>query len=186
MTDETLYGDIFIVPNSLQVCDNTGSYAYTVENTKGLQVCFEGWMTNEECKNWSAHHYEKFDGAVVSDRFPVELFMGKREGDIVEMVISGKKCALRCAQLPYRYGSNGTVKFEDLLYDLTQSFGGVCSQTYFAPPLHERSQHAMLLANHERYARSIGRDSVEPTKFRYVDSYIKQCKLDTGIETAAM
>ncbi|XWV25356.1 putative ORFan [Tupanvirus deep ocean] len=180
MSEETLYGDIFIIPNSLQIHNDTGTYTYTVDNFKGLQVCFEGWITNSECENWIRHGYSKLNGDYISEYFPVELFMGKREGDTVEIVIFGKKCVLRCAQLPYRYSGNGTIKFEDMLYDLTQSFGGVCSPSYFTPPLSETMQRAMLIVNHERYARSINKDSIDPVKFRYYNNCNEQCKKDTS------
>ena len=172
-----LIGDIFIVPNSLNICEDHGEYSYSVDNCVGLQVCLQGWLTNDACDNWCSHYYEKFHDKRVNERFPVELFMGKREGDTVELSIGSIKMILTCRQLPYRYGN---IKFEDRLYDLTQSFGGICCEKYFNPPLHKRSQQSMIIANHERYARSLGLPSIEPTKFRYVEGFTKQCLEDSN------
>ena len=178
---EPLVGDIFIVPNSLQICDDHGDYCYSVNNCKGLQVCLNGWLTNDKCDNWCSHCYEKFGGKSVRDKFPVELFMGKREGDTIEVSVDDIKMILTCRQLPYRYSNGGTIKFEDRLYDLTQSFGGVCREKYFNPPLHERSQRSMIIANHERYARLLGLPLIEPTKFRYIEGFTNQCREDSNL-----
>jgi hypothetical protein len=169
-------GDIFIVPNSLQICDDHGTYGYTVDNCKGLQVCFIGWLTNDQCENWADHSYEKFGNIKLSNKFPMELFMGKCEGDTIELSVKGIKMVLTCRQQPYRYGNNGKTKFEEILYDLTKSFGGVCNKNYFDPPLLEGSQCIMIIANHERYARSLEFPSIEPANFRFADVYIKSMK----------
>jgi hypothetical protein len=174
MDKKTLYGDIFIVPNSLQVCDfyKFDDYGYDVENVSGLQVCFEGWIINDECKNWSRYCYKEFESSHICDRFPVKLFMGKHEGDTVEVTIRGRKVVLFCLQTPHRYGER---KFEEVLYDLTQSFGGICAPCYYKPPLCENSQYAILLANHEKYSRSMGFQIKEPTCFRYLTDYTEKC-----------
>ena len=162
--EEIIRGDIFIVPNSLQICDDHGSYGYNVQDVTGLQVCFEAWMTNDECENWSCHYYDKFNKKRISDRMPVELFIGKREGDTVEVTINGIKAILTCAQKSYRYSSDS---FENLMYHLTQSFGGLVDASYFSPPLTNESQRAMIIANHERYARSLGFGPKNPETFRH-------------------
>lgn len=177
MDSNVLYGDIFVIPNSLQICDDNGLYGYAVEDVNGLQVCFEGWITNDECDNWSCHHYDKI-GDNFSNKIPVELFMGKKEGDTVNMTIHGKQVVVTCRQKEYRYSKNA---FENVLYNLTKSFGGVCASSYFSPPLCERSQMAMILSTHEKYARSLNMPIVEPNTFNYSKSYINQCKND-GIQ----
>lgn len=167
MHPEVLYADIFMYPNSLQVCEDFGMYGYVVQNSKGLQVCFESWITNSECENWGRHGHPKVGR--FSDRIPVELFMGKREGDQVELVINGFTVIVTLAQEKYRYHSYG--KFENLLYDLTKSFGGICDKKYFTPELSEKEQANMLYANHENYCRSLGFEIVEWSKFRYYRQY---------------
>ena len=163
MTQETLYADIFMYPNSLQVCEDFGLYGYNVQNTTGLQVCFESWITDSECDNWGRHKHPKVGS--FSDRIPVSLFLGKREGDQVELQINGYKIIVTLAQSKYRYARYG--KFEDLLYDLTQSFGGICSSSYFTPTLDKKSQVNILYENHKAYSQSLGFDVINPEQFRY-------------------
>jgi len=84
----------------------------------------------------------------------------------VEMVVRDKIIMATCKQQPYRYGKQN---FENLLYDLSDSFGGVCSPGYFDPPLDKQSQRALLLANHEKYARSLNFPIKKPKTFRYMN-----------------
>lgn len=80
VSNDILHGDLFIVPNSLQVCDHVSIdplYGYNIDNISGLQVCLEGWITNDECDNWSCHDHPKLKNRLTS-RFPVVLFMGKK------------------------------------------------------------------------------------------------------------
>jgi hypothetical protein len=174
-----LYGDIFVIPNALHICDNYDNgypFGYTMDNYNGLQVCLTGWLTNAECENWCTCSYKKLGEKWLSDKFPIELFMGKREGDIVKINFKNMELVLTCKQLPYRCSNNGTTKFEDALYDLTKSFGGACDNAnYWNPPLSKISQCAMMIAAHERYARSLGLPLVEPSKFRYAATDIKLC-----------
>ena len=171
---EILRGDIFIVPNSLSIYDNVDLECYDTENIQGLQVCFQAWITNDECENWCRHSYDKF-GLNISEHFPVELFLGKREGDEVDLMIKGKSVVVTCRQQKYKYGSDS---FENILYHLTKSFGGVCSSKHFNPPLSCRSQLAMYVVNHERFARSHGFEIVEPIHFNCRICYSEQCKAD--------
>lgn len=101
----------------------------------------------------------------------------KREGDSVEFASSGIKIVVNCVQTKYRYANNGN--FEDLLYNLTQSFGGCCDEAYYKPPLSKRSQLAFFVTNHERYARSIGQELKDPTSFRFASCYVDQCREDS-------
>lgn len=168
--------DIFIIPNCLQICEDHGIYGYDIDNVQGLQVCFEGWITSDECENWCRHGCKLLGGKKFSDKFPIELFIGKKEGDVVELLINDKKINVTCRQQPYRYGNQN---FEDMMYTVTQSFGGVCAPTYFNPPLSERSQRAMILVAHERYTRSLNLPTKEPMDFKYASNYIDQCKSDS-------
>lgn len=172
-----LKGDIFIVPTSLNICDDrrNDQYGYDITNIYGLQVCFEGIITSPECDNWSCHQHPKLENKITS-RFPVELFMGKKEGDTIEFIINNIKINVTCNQLNYKYNMN---TFENVLYDLTQSFGGVCSAQYYKPLLTERSQMYLLIANHEKYSRSIAKEPKEPNTFKYSKNYIDNCKTES-------
>lgn len=100
--------------------------------------------------------------------------MGKKEGDTVELTIHKRRVVVTCAQQTSKHTDN----FENMLYGQTQSFGGVCDESYYKPPFSRRSQYAMLISNHEKYARSLCLKIKEPTDFNYSSSYINQCKID--------
>lgn len=168
MEKTILHGNIYIIPNSLQICDSVGEYPHDVENVRGPQVCFRGRITSEECDNWCWQRRKEFAYEYIKDLFPVEMFMGKREGDTVELTLKGRKVVLKCLQLPCEYGRK---KFEELLYDLTQSFGGVCPDFIFEPPLSRDTQRVMFIANHKKYCESMGFEIKEPMDFRYYKTY---------------
>ena len=88
--------------------------------------------------------------------------------------MENKQIVATCSQTKYRYAQYGT--FEKLLYDLSQSFGGLCSDFYFKPPLSNFSQKAFLLCNHEKYARSINKPVLPPNRFRYVEIFKENIK----------
>ena len=163
MSNKTLYADIFMYPNSLQVCEDSGFYGHNVQNATGLQVCFQSWIISDDCSNWGSDSHPEVGR--FSDRIPVSLFMGKREGDQVELEINGYKIIVTLSQLKYKYACYG--KFEDSLYDLTKSFGGICSEKYFTHSLEEKSQAKMLYENHKAYSQSLGFEVVKPESFRY-------------------
>ena len=90
---ETLYGDIFVVPSYIIVCDDQRKLQnmlqyYNIKNLKGPQVCFEMCIANNECTNWNAYIYEKI--GFITSWMPIELFIGKREGDKIELLINNK------------------------------------------------------------------------------------------------
>lgn len=181
-----LTADILIVPNAPSICDHKSidKYGYSVLGISGIQVCFPAYIIGSDERNWMSSGHPMLKGSRLSDKIPCELFYGKKEGDIVNLSFMGKDdkpitCKLNINTQKYKYREQG--RFEDLLYYLTQSFGGVCDASYFSPPLHERSQRAMLLVNHEKYARSVSKCIVEPTRFRFSSSYIKQCEIDAGV-----
>lgn len=176
---ETLEADIFIIPNSLQICDSKVSddvYDYNVTNVTGLQVCFEAWITNRDCSNWNLILYPKL-GCKITSKIPIEPFIGKKEGDIVELFVNGKRIFVRCIQKKYKYNSHGA--FEDLLYNLSKSFGGICPPSYYNPPLSEKSQMAFFIANHEKISRTYCKEVIDPVSFRFSNKYIEQCKHDS-------
>lgn len=172
---EVVRGDIFIVPCALVICDaitNSGEFGYDASNVGGLQVCFEGRIRGD-----------LLDHRIIrSSKFPVELFMGKKEGDRAELKMFGKKVVVRCLQAEYKYNSEGI--FEYLLYHLTKSFEGVCDPSCFSPPLPKYIQMTMMVANHQRYARSVGMRPCEPGSFNHSDLYFaefrKECAPASG------
>ena len=161
---EVLHGDIFLYPNSLQICEDVGEVKYSVDGYHGLQVCAEVWITSQESGNWNDSGHPRLPG-IISRYFPVDLFYGKKEGDTVETSIRGIPVILKCSQSSYRYAGYGC--FENLLYSLTRSFGGCVSPSYYKPPLSEASQRCFLIANHEKYARSLNLPVIESAKFKY-------------------
>ena len=167
---EVLEGEIFIIPNSIQVVFPypKDQYGYSCRSTnaedlsEGPRACFEGWICNDECANWARHSYPRLT-TKINDRFPVDLFMGKREGDVVEFLLGGKNVRLRCSQLNHRYANYGN--FQDVMYNLTQSFGGIYQDAGI--DLTKEQQRELLIDNHIHYARSIDKPLVNPSKFRY-------------------
>jgi len=183
----TMKLDIMIVPNAIQVLldqkvDTTG---YCVSNVSGLYACFQGRLIHTD-------HIDlpKAIASVVPglrqhcsyERFPCELFLGKKENDIVMVDLIGENdpvtVELRCKTQDYRYASCG--KFEDLLYELTKSFGGMYSDTI----LPYSTQLACLLVNHERVSRAFGKPVIDPLKFRFSDSYINICRMEVDRNTS--
>lgn len=166
------YGKIFMYPGSLKICQDSGIYCYDVENITGLQVCFESCINSDECKNWGRYGHPEI--GKFRELMPVKLFMGKKEGDTVELLIKGKKIIVTIDQLNSKYFRYGA--FHDFLYDMTKSFGGIYSSHYFTPPLCEKRQCEMLINNHKLYSESIGYEIVQPNDFRYNNEYLKYQK----------
>lgn len=71
--ETTVYGDIYVVPSVLEVCDKK---QYDVEGITGNQLCFEAFLMFYDNYKLS----KKF-----SKKIPVELFKDKKEGDLVEI-----------------------------------------------------------------------------------------------------
>ena len=91
----TMKLDIMIVPNAIQVLldqkvDTTG---YCVNNVSGLYACFHGKLIHTD-------HIDLPEGIAsvvpglrshgIYDHFPCELFLGKKENDIVMVDLIGE------------------------------------------------------------------------------------------------
>ena len=161
-----LRGNIFIIPSPLQIFSDIGTFKYDVQNIKGPRVCLRGQIIDDDYNNLTNYHCEKI-GKKISDKFPLDLFMGKKEGDTIELMINSKYIILTCSQKKSFEDANKTKPFEDLLYDLTQTFGGVCPETSFKPPFSKYKQKLMLIENHENYARSHNFAILDPETFKF-------------------
>ena len=174
-----IYADIFIVPNPIGVYDfkTNAIFCFPSHSIRdlGLQVCFEAVIIYDDYKNINAHVYG-MTGKSCTQIVPIELFLGKKEGDIVKLVIDSNEVIVTCDQLKYKYANQGS--FETTLYELTKSFYNLNDEKNYQPALSKRTQMALLIVTHERYARSVGFEPIEPTKFRYASNYIDQCKID--------
>jgi hypothetical protein len=174
--EEIFYADICINPMALTIFDKKMNYVeglpdrygYDVDDVSGPQVCFYGWITDSECDDWTRAARKGFARSI-TDVFPVELFMGKKEGDTVALTIFNKKIVVTCSQTAHEYAEYGN--FEMCLFELTKSFGGMQRPNYFKPDLAIRSQMAFFIRNHERYARSLDMKPSEPHNFRHVNEY---------------
>jgi hypothetical protein len=163
-TTEPIRAHICIVPNSLSVRDE--HECVSDMTGLGFQVCFQSYISNDDCENFANHTHPKVGR--MSEYIPVVLFYGKKEGDEVELTINGVKIIVTCNQLETKW----TERFEDAMYDRTQSFGGVYNDKNCPRIL----QYSMMIVTHFEYAKSIGRPFVEPTGFRYASSYQELCK----------
>ena len=156
MSKEILYGEIYISQvEAVDVCDN-----YSVQNVENQQVCFNGFITNKQTNNWSDGTHPKLKP--FNCYYPIELFIGKKEGDVVELQIQGYKIMATCKQLPY---TNQT--FEQTLHKLTQSFGGVCTPGLFGVTLSKKEQRQMIIDAHVKYAQSVGLKCQDPKTFQF-------------------
>jgi hypothetical protein len=166
---EKIYANICVSAGALQVYEDHGLYSYHVENIRGNQVCFQGVITVNEDRKQNWHDMLKIFGEGYSDRFPVELFIGKTEGSIVELIIRGKKIIVTCKQMHSGYDE----PFENALYEKTKSFGGCCSSKYFDPPLKKKSQREMLISTHEKYSKSLGFEIINQMFFQFAKMFIQ-------------
>ena len=163
MSQEIFRGHIYVIPTPLQVYENQGEYHYDVQDIKGPQVCFRGCIISDDYKNWSSYYHKKI--GKISDWFPVELFMGKKEGDLVELTIHNKYVILTCLQKPY---ASGSITFENTLYNTSQSFAGIYYPKDFQKPITKEYQELMLITNHIKYSRSHNFEITHTFRFKCV------------------
>ena len=130
--------------NCFSICDHISNhsssnygYVYDCMPDRGLQVCFEALIkvnVNDALSLTDDYYIDHPLGKRISRWLPVELFLGKREGEHVDVMINDKPVTFICAQLKY-----GDAKpFEERLYEHTKSFGGICGANYYTPPLSGR------------------------------------------------
>lgn len=173
MTKQFVYGDISIIRSYVTICNENGWLSYDMKNITGLQVCFSCSIKYVDQKSDIKDDATK--EIVENIRWmPMELFMGKREGDKVEINIKNIHLIVTCTQ----QNMYEKTKFEEILHMTTQSFGGVTSPSSYEPPLCERSQCAMILANHEKYSRSLKIPTSDLDMFKFIECYFEQSKKD--------
>lgn len=137
MENETISGDIFIVPNSLPAI---GEYP---EQTEDLLAIYDGntiirgenvmpkhgelfvqvWVTGSGSSDWSDHYAPGFprnERVCFPDYLPVASLEGLREGDSFEMTFLGKNYRLTCRQQKYRYWEHGP--FQTILKKLVEKY----------------------------------------------------------------
>ena len=86
------------------------------------------------------------------------MFLGKKEGDSISFVFKEREIKLTLKQDQYRYGCcryDKPMPFEDMIKSVLSSGGGICSGSYYTPPLSEEEQRNMLTDAYEKYAASI-------------------------------
>lgn len=154
------HADIFLYPHSPQVCEDKGDYKFTNNGDYNeVESCVCVWITSPDCANWIRGNNKIVREIGLTEMFPVKLFEGKKEGDVVVHKFDNVTLFLTLNQKGSRYGNCGN--FEDLLFGLTSDAnGGIVSQGYFTPNISQERQHEIMKDTHTRYAVSIGRESI--------------------------
>jgi hypothetical protein len=125
--EETVKGDIFIIPNSITY--QCGSCEYDLKNNGNFLLPFnpadpliEVRVHSPETDNWSCYPHPKVGS--FPDYLPYCVFANKKENDIVRLFNTKKKCVVEftCKQLTSKYSYLGT--FEKALNDLKKDFLG--------------------------------------------------------------
>ena len=151
-----LIGDLFLYPNSISLVGvKFNDKAGRVRDTYGFEEvipCLQVWITSSNCDNWPRHDHPVFGYCGIDEYLPGELFLGKKEGDYILLPFKGKELKLYCRQLPFRYGS---CNFEDMVLRVSSSYGGICSENYYNPPISQKEQIRRLKEFHEKYKMSI-------------------------------
>jgi hypothetical protein len=152
-------GDLFLYPNSIQlvgengVNDSSGRRFGNYGTAGGILPSLPTWITSKKCDNWSRHHYERLGGYCAIDEYlPAELFLGIKEGDSITFQFKDKEIKVFCKQEKYRYPG---LNFEERVLKLASGYGGVCSPSYYTPPLSEEEQKKKLKEFHDKYLASI-------------------------------
>jgi hypothetical protein len=99
-----LVGDVYVAENVALV----KKVLSPTNNKSSLELRMH--LANEECKNWIGERYSKLK-CVPSDAFvPYSVFLGKKEGDVMEYKMGDQTLILTCNQLKY-----GGVRIEDAI-----------------------------------------------------------------------
>lgn len=148
------------------VNDHTGSYnCYDCVNTKGNQVCFQGNLYQDlDYKDKWHNDADNPFGYKLENWFPIAPFIGKREGDIVDLEFLDKKGTSIIIQA-LLVGSE-SKKFEDLLYSITADFGGITA------PIDDTElslikQCCLIIAIHQNIADNLNKVALEPKAFKH-------------------
>lgn len=149
---------ITIIPNSIQV-RNIKEFDYEGTHNEN-EPCFEAWIGDEQ-QNWCRNPPK--GQSRIPERIPCCLFYGIKEGDKVVLLLKDRKYTVECRQLNTKWGDKN---FEETLYDLSSSFGGVYSPMETYDPNQEQ-QKKLLILNHQKICAALGKPVKDPTKFRY-------------------
>jgi len=126
------------------------------------EVCAEINISSNEIENWNNDHPTLKNK--IGHHIPVKYFMGKLDGDQIEITIKHTKIILTL--------SKGTTQ---KLYNLSKSFGGVDLTELF---LSIRAQVTLFIANHELFSYSLNLETVRPYKYEYSSEYTKLIEFD--------
>lgn len=153
-------GDIFMYPNGMNLVgtidvDDKYGRKYGNYGTKGgILPCVPCWITSRNCNNWPRHCHPVFGNCGIDEYLPSEIFMGKKEGDFIMFQFKGRDVKLFLKQQEHRYSGRN---FEDLILRMGEGHGGICSPTYYTPPLSQEDQIKLLDDFCEKYKASIGK-----------------------------
>lgn len=111
VNDFPVVGDIFTYgPNNPFVSNREYRGISLVQNVDEPVV--ECWFTSDVCDNWGRHRHDllirDFDECI-----PLRLLAGKKEGDVLEIFMCGRRMVLTLACLKYKYRKYGP--FENML-----------------------------------------------------------------------
>jgi len=152
-------GDLFLYPNSMNLVGTEGiddkcGRKWGEYGTKGgILPSVPCWITSRTCGNWPRHGHPVFGYCGIDEFLPSELFIGKKEDDFIMFPFKGRDVKLFLKQQQYRYNR---MNFEDLIIRMAEGHGGICSPTYYTPPLSQEDQILLLDDFSERYKKSIG------------------------------
>lgn len=119
---------------------------------EGVKACVEVIISNDECENWS-EGYNKLCEKGFSNKFPVEIFLGKKEGSEIMFNICGKTVLVVCVQKKSKFND---LNFQDTLYKMSQSYGRCVFNPYCFGLPHVDVQKKILETIHKNYAISVG------------------------------
>src|ERR1700722_15636200 len=128
--------DADLGPDSLSMGDF--SELFKAEETDIL--CLQVWVKSQECKNWESNGQSWLQGRFPS-RLPIGYFLGKKEGDVVELSCPTRKkhFSLTCQQLGSRYQENNRT-FENIMEEMFMVTYNNLLDTYQKGSLTEEEQ----------------------------------------------
>lgn len=175
---EVIEAKICLVPNSPILLEKKpkDNYGYAIDNVTGPQLCVQVVIWNEKCNNFSCH-YDEYDKTrkSIGDYIPLEVLLGKKEGETVDLIFDGKIIRVTLCQLECKWNNEG--EFEKTLYERTKSFGGICyGSTCFKINFSRITQVAFMIAAHVKCAMCYDFPVIEPSEFRCSSGYIEECK----------
>jgi hypothetical protein len=110
----------------------------------GWKVSLSCWITNKDNDNWPRHTN------FIDEHLPYELFLGKKEGDIVTFKHQNKIMRLRCKQMDCRYGG---ITFDQLALKILSHVNNVWEPSDGEPS--EKTQRLMITEAYHKYKNSI-------------------------------